>query len=128
VTSSPPRVLLVADGGSELGSRRQAIGRAGLDVESAQTGSGAIGLLTARRYAAILTDCDLPDLSALDLLAAIRGVAPSTPLLIYCTSASAGIEDLRSYALDFGAAAVIDQPLSPAQLVEAVGAALGHTG
>jgi DNA-binding response OmpR family regulator len=89
----------------------------------AQTATGAIGLLSARRYAAILTDCDLPDLPALDWLAAIRGVAPTTPLVIYTTSPSGGIDDLRGYAVDFGAA-VIEQPLSPAQLVEAVRAAL----
>jgi|RhiMetdeSRZDD1v2_1073273.scaffolds.fasta_scaffold179992_6 DNA-binding response OmpR family regulator len=75
-----PAFCLVADGGTELSSRRPAIGEAGFDVDTAQKASGAIGLLTARRYAAILTDCDLPDLPALDWLAAIRGVASTIPL------------------------------------------------
>ncbi len=101
---------------------RDALWRAGFDVESASMATEAVELLASRRYAAIVADCFLPDLAPLDWLAALRGVAPKTPLVIY--SGSLRLEELRRQARDFGAVAVLEKPFSPAQLVEAVRAAL----
>ncbi len=52
----------------------------------------------------------LPDLSPLDWLAAVRGVAPRTRLVVY--SGSIRLEAVRGHAVDFGAVGVL-KPFSP---------------
>ncbi len=118
-------VLMVEDAGSVLSVFRDALGRAGFEVESAQTATEAVELLATRRYAVIVADCFLPDLAPLDWLAALRGVAPKTPLVMY--SGSIRLEELRHQARDFGAVAVLEKPFAPATLVAAVQRALGWT-
>jgi DNA-binding NtrC family response regulator len=99
VTPSASRILVVAHGGAtDLSVRRPALSEAGFDVDMAETASGAIGLLAARRYAAIVTDCDFPDLPPLDCLAAIRGAAPKTRWSFtsrHRTAATVAVRDAR---------------------------------
>jgi DNA-binding NarL/FixJ family response regulator len=57
----------------------------------------------------------------LDLLAAIRGTAPGTALILY----SGGMTDeLAAEARDFDVRVVLEKPVSAEQLVEAVRVAL----
>ncbi len=51
-----------------------------------------------------------------------RCAAPGTPLILY--AGSSRLEELRTQARGFGAVAMLEKPFSPAQLVEAVRAAL----
>ncbi len=118
-----PRVLMVEDAGPVLGVFRDALGRAGFEVETAGTAAEAVELLAGRRYAAIVADCFLPDLAPLDWLAAVRGVAPTSPFVVY--SGSIRLEELRAHAADFRAVAVLEKPLAPARLVAAVQRAMG---
>jgi CheY-like chemotaxis protein len=87
-------------------------------VDTAVTATEATERLTARRYAAILSDCVLPDLPPLEWLAVARGAAPSTPLVVY--SGAVHLAKLEGLARDWRVAAVLAKPFSPAQLVEAV--------
>ena len=119
-----PRVLMVEDASPALGVLRDALGRAGFEVETAGTATEAVELLASRRYAAIVADCFLPDLAPLDWLAAVRGVAPTTPFVVY--SGSIRLEELRAHAADFRAVAVLEKPFAPARLVEAVQRAMGE--
>ena len=82
---SRPHVLMVEDAGPVLGVLRDALGRAGLEVESAQTATEGVELVSTRRYAVIGADCFLPELPPLDWLAALR--APhGAPLIVYSGS------------------------------------------
>jgi DNA-binding response OmpR family regulator len=67
---------LVEDAAPVLDVLREALERAGFAVDTARTATETMGSLTARRYAAIVADCMLPDLTPLDWLAALRGAAP----------------------------------------------------
>ena len=87
-------------------------------METASTANEAVGLLATERYAVIVADCFLPDLPLLDWLAALRSVAPTTPLVVY--SGSIRLEELRAHAANFRAAAVLEKPCAPARLVEDV--------
>jgi DNA-binding NtrC family response regulator len=58
------------------------------------------------------------DLAPLDWLAAIRGVAPRTPLVLY--SVTGVLEDLKSHAWDWGAVTTLEKPVKPGELVAAV--------
>ncbi len=119
-----PRVLMVEDVGPVLGVFCDVLGRVGFEVESAQTATEAVDLLATRRYAVIVADCFLPDLPPLDWLAALRGVAPTTPVVIY--SGSIRLDELEHLARDWRAVAVLEKPFTPATLVAAVRGAVAH--
>jgi two-component system, OmpR family, copper resistance phosphate regulon response regulator CusR len=109
---------MVEDAGPVLDVLRESLERAGFEVDTARTATAAVELLATWRYAVIVADCFLPDLPPLDWLAAMRGAAPGTPLVLY--SGTLGLEELRDHATGFGAAAVLEKPFAPAQLVAAV--------
>jgi DNA-binding response OmpR family regulator len=112
------RLLLVEDTVPVLAILRASLQSAGFQVDTARTAAEAMAQLVVRRYAAIITDCDLADLSPLDWLAAIRGAAPGTPLVAY--TASIRVHEVRELARDWGAVTVLSKPFSPAQLVGVV--------
>jgi DNA-binding NtrC family response regulator len=114
---------LVQEAGPVLEVFREALAGVGFEIESAQTAVDAVDLLATRHYAVIITDCALPDLPPLDWLAAVRGEAPGTPLVVY--SDPIVVADFQDHAPGFGAVAVLQRPLTPAQLVAAVHRALG---
>ena len=113
-----PRLLLVEDALPVLEVLRVNLESAGFMVDTARTAATALELLTGRRYAAIVIDCALPDLPSLDWLAAVRSVAPMTPLVIY--AGMIHINKLRRLAQAWGAVAVLAKPFSPADLVRVV--------
>ena len=97
---------------------RDTLDAAGFEVDTAAASAEALDRLATRRsYAAVIADCVLPDLPVLDWLAALRGAAPTTPLIL---SSGAISYELKSYAADFGAVAVLEKPFSGEQLVAAV--------
>jgi DNA-binding response OmpR family regulator len=117
-----PTILLVEDTAAVLDLVRESFERAGFEVDVAQTATDAAERLTARRYAAILSDCVLPDLPPLEWLAVARSVAPNTPLVVY--SGAVHLDELQGLAREWRVAAVLAKPFSPAQLVAAVRAAI----
>jgi two-component system, OmpR family, response regulator len=102
---------------------RDALVLAGFEVESAQTATEAVGRLIRREYAALVADCVLPDVPPLDWLAAARAAAPGTPLVLY--SRNIAPDELKSLARQLRAAALLEKPFSPAQVVAAVRRAIG---
>jgi two-component system, OmpR family, response regulator len=56
------RVLVVEDSASVLAMLYDTLQIAGFEVETAQTATEAVLLLTQHQYAAIVADCFLPDL------------------------------------------------------------------
>ena len=117
------RLLLVEDAVPALDGLGEGLASAGFEVDTARTAAEAMERLAGHRYAAIMTDCDLPDLSPGDRPAAMRGAAPVTPLVVY--SGMVGIDELRSLARYWGAVAVLEKPFAPTQLVAAVREAIG---
>jgi DNA-binding response OmpR family regulator len=121
---STPRLLLVDDAASVLNVFREVLGHAGFEVDTARTATEAVAQLTTRAYAVIVADCVLSDLAPLDWVAAIRGAAPRTPLVLY--SVTGVLQDLKGHARDWGAVATLEKPVKPAELVAAVRGAVAH--
>jgi DNA-binding response OmpR family regulator len=117
-----PRILLVEDRIALLDLVREVFVAAGFEVDTAQTATEAAERLTARRYAAILSDYMLPDLPPPEWLAVARDAAPTTPLVVY--SGAVQLKELEGLAREWRVAAVLAKPFSPAQLVAAVRAAI----
>jgi DNA-binding response OmpR family regulator len=97
---------------------REILARGGFDVDPVAWASEAVDHLAGRRYAAIVSDCHLPDLLPLDWLAVLRGAAPTTPLIL--VSVLISVSDARRLATEFRAVAVIEKPFAAEQLVAAV--------
>jgi DNA-binding response OmpR family regulator len=116
------RLLLVEDARLVREALSESLVAAGFAVDPASTAAEAVEWLSTRRYAAIVADCVLPDLSPSDWLAAIRGAAPATPVVLY--SGALTLHDLQPLAHDWEVAAVLEKPFAPAALVAAVWAAI----
>lgn len=104
-----------------LDTLREALDDAGFDIDTAATPTEALDRLATRPYAGIVADCILPGLPVLDWLAALRGAAPRTPLIL-CSGAIG--DELTIYATECGAVAVLEKPFSGEQLRAAMRAAL----
>jgi DNA-binding response OmpR family regulator len=113
-----PRLLLVEDDALVRELLCETVEGAGFQVETAPTATEAIEQLTRRRFAVIVTDCVLPDLAGSDWLAALRGTAPRTPLVLY--SGTVALDELQQLASDWNAVAVLEKPFKPSELVAAV--------
>ena len=61
----------------------------------------------------------------LDWLAALRGAAPATPLILQ--SGGVGPDELAGYAAEFRAAGVLEKPFGVPELLAAVRQAVGLT-
>jgi DNA-binding NtrC family response regulator len=98
-----------------------ALEAAGVEAVGTADAAEALGVLAQHRVAVVVADSHLPGIAGLDLLAAIRGTAPGTLLILY----SGGMTDeLAAEALDFGVRVVLEKPVSAEQLVETVRAAM----
>jgi DNA-binding NtrC family response regulator len=113
-----PLLLVVDDADAVAGAFSLILARAGFEVETVATATDALDLIAARRYAVILADCLLPDLPVLEWLTALRGAAPTTPLILY--SGTILGDELQRQATEFRAVAVLEKPFSVARLVEVV--------
>jgi CheY-like chemotaxis protein len=111
------RVLVVEDDPTVLETFSEALHRAGLEVEAAPTMAVALELLIRRPFQVIVADLLLPDISAFDTIAALRSVAPDSRIIV-CSGVLT--DELRRHARGFGAAAVLQKPVRPEQLIEAV--------
>lgn len=108
--------ILVADG--DPGTRAlvaRALRRGGHDVVEASNGMEAIDYFAptvwTRRDAfnAIVADVCMPDLTGLDLLAALRCTGFETPVILMTAF---GDEEVRAEARSLGATAVLDKPFT----------------
>ncbi len=112
-----PRVLLIDDSRTVQATLSRSLGEAGFEVLVAGDTIEALDVLAQRRCAVVPADYQLPGTNGLDFLAALRGAYPEAPLILY--SASMTLE-LAAQARDFGVAALLEKPVSPARLVEVV--------
>jgi DNA-binding response OmpR family regulator len=122
VSEPRPRVLLVEDDDAVRDILWESLEQADFAVDTAQTAAEGVEKLATRPYAAIATDCVLPDLTPLDWMVALRGAAPVTPLVLY--SGTVTSDDLHLLGRDWAAAAVLEKPFKPTRLVAAVRAAI----
>ncbi len=111
------RVLLVEDDPAVRSALLGALEDAGFEALGAADAAEALGVLGQRRVTVVVADYNLPGVTGLDLLAAIRGATPGTSLILY----SGGMTDmLAEEAREFGVRAVLEKPVSAERLIEAI--------
>lgn len=116
-----PRVLLVEDSRLVRSALLEALTQAGFETLGLGDATEALDALARRRFDVVLADYQLPGMSGLELLAALRGTDAEFPLILYSGSMT---PELAQQAKDFGVAAVLEKPVSLDRLVAAVRAAL----
>src|SRR5271165_218462 len=116
-----PRILIVEDEPGIVDFVTRGLQAAGFLVQAALDGEEGERLALAGGFDAIVLDLMLPGRSGLQILASVRGAAPSVPVIVL--TARGEIED-RVVGLDAGAVDYLVKPFSMAELVARVRAQL----
>ncbi len=111
------RVLLVEDDALLRRGLSLALGAAGLAVTGVGRAAEALEAIDRERFDAVITDLMLDDRSGLEIVRAVRRIAPETPVLIMTGNASSesASEALREGALDY-----LVKPVAFRELVDRV--------
>lgn len=117
--------ILVADDETDtLDLLEITLGRAGYRVLRALNGREALDLARSERPDLVILDIMMPQLSGLDVLAALRADAAPTPVIVF--SARGRADDLAA-GIEAGAVQYLVKPTSRDRLLEAVRVALAET-
>ena len=116
----PHRVLLAEDDEDQRHFLAHALRVGALDVVEASDGISLLAALQAgnwttpeRAFDVVVTDLDLPDMSGLEVLRAVRGLARHVPSIVVTAYDSAAVrEEARAVGVD----TVLAKPLDPAEL------------
>ena len=104
MTSSPDlRVLAVDDNASLLRFLTSAFTAGGCAVTSASTAEQALELIAGQEYDLVVSDIKMPGLTGLDLLRAVKGRHPATPVVLItgAPSVHSAVFGLRHGAYDY---------------------------
>lgn len=121
-TNTRTKLLIVDDEKIIRKLCRTVLERAGYEVIEASNGHKALALLRQNHIPVIISDINMPEMSGLELLKAIKSIAPNKEVIIMTGSAS---QDYEQEAMMYGAAGLLRKPFSPVSvLTEAVSRAL----
>jgi EAL domain-containing protein (putative c-di-GMP-specific phosphodiesterase class I) len=116
-------VLFVEDDQPVAAITARVLRLAGLDVVVAPTLAAARAALAASEFDAILSDVELSDGNALDLLRDLRGANSVTPVVLISGSPSV---DVAATAMGLRASNYVQKPVHPDELVNLVTEAIGE--
>jgi len=118
-------VLLVDDDASNLESLQRVFVREGFVVRTARDGREALDVLRREACGVVLTDLMMPGVDGMDLLKAIKAVAPETEVVLMTAygSVETAVAAMKEGATDF-----IPKPLRRADVVRAVRRAADRAG
>ena len=99
----PLRVLVVDDNASLLRFLVSAFSANGCTVSQAAAAEQALALITAEPFDLVVSDIKMPGLSGLDLLRAVKGKQPETPVVLITgnPSVNSAVFGLRHGAYDY---------------------------
>src|SRR5437867_8608732 len=111
------RVLLVDDNASVLRFLASAFSSHGCQVTTASTAEQALELLSDDPYDLVVSDIKMPGLSGLDLLRAVKGKQPATPVVLITgvPSVNSAVFGLRHGAYDY-----LPKPFSVTEVKELI--------
>jgi CheY-like chemotaxis protein/LmbE family N-acetylglucosaminyl deacetylase len=121
----PGRILLIEDDPVAAHFAMQVLGkRGGFDVRHTPDPAVALQLAGSEAWDLVLTDAELPGMTGLELLAALRQLAPALPVAVITAheAADPAVQPLRAAADEF-----LQKPVRPQQL-RATAAALAAKG
>lgn len=121
----PGRILVVDDDAVTARFMAQALGkRGGFEVCHAPDARSALAMAGSEPYDLVITDVEMPGMSGLELLRALREISPGLPVAVITGHASVDymVEAIRGDADEF-----LEKPVHPDELI-AIAAALVTKG
>jgi two-component system, NtrC family, response regulator AtoC len=118
---SRAKVLIIDDEPSVADALKTILEDHGYEAALAPTGSDGLEQSASQRFHLTITDYQLPDMSGLDVLAAMRGRAVACPVIIITAYPS---PELRAAAAERGALDVLPKPFLPSDILALVARAL----
>ncbi|MEO8031974.1 MAG: sigma-54 dependent transcriptional regulator [Gemmatimonadota bacterium] len=109
-----PTVLIVDDESGILDSLRILLKKEGYEVTAAQGGKAGLDLIRGGTYDIVLSDIRMPQVSGLDILAAVREQDPLTPVILMTAQASL---QTAIGAVNAGAYYYIQKPFANDELI-----------
>ncbi len=111
------RVLVIDDDASLRFTLEAVLSDEGLGVETADGGASGVAAFEARGADVVLTDLAMPDVDGMQVLARLRALDPSVPVLMVTAH---GSERLAVAAMKAGAHDYLPKPFDPDELAIAV--------
>ncbi|MCC6850269.1 MAG: response regulator [Deltaproteobacteria bacterium] len=111
---SAARVLVVDDNRDMAAGIAMLLEEDGFEAQVAYSGRSALAALEKREFALVLSDVRMSAMSGMDLLAAIRGRWPATPVILLTAygSIDSAVDAMRTGACDY-----LTKPFDNAELV-----------
>ncbi len=121
VTPAETALLVVEDDRSNLESLERLLSKEGYRVQTAPDARAALDQLRRQRAHIVVTDLMMPGLSGMDLLKAIKTVAPETEVIMMTAygTVETAVEAMRAGAYDF-----VEKPLKRMQILKSVSKAM----
>lgn len=111
--SAPPRVLLIDDEPALLDLYQDSLAPLGYQLDTADDGEEAAHLLSSKRYDVVVSDIQMPGMTGLDLLKAVRSTNLDVPVILVTGNPST---ETAIRAIELGALRYLTKPFSPADL------------
>jgi CheY-like chemotaxis protein len=118
-----PRILVIDDSPSALQTAEVILADAGCRVVACTDGKHALRMMREEAFDLIITDIYMPDEDGLQVIRERRRICPKVPIV--AMSGIAGQRSMLTVAKHLGACRTVQKPLSRADVLGAVGAALG---
>lgn len=116
------RILVVDDSGMARRGTRRILEGAGYAVDEAEDGMGALERYFVDKPDLVLLDLVMKGMYGLDVLAKLRELDPGARVIVLSADIQTSSREMVNEA---GAAAFLNKPVSPADLLAAVNAVLG---
>jgi CheY-like chemotaxis protein len=118
-----PRILVIDDSASALQIVEAMLAGAGHQVHACREGRNALQVLRREAFDLVVTDIYMPDEDGLEVIRESRRICPNVPVV--AMSGMTGNRNMLAVAKYLGACQTVTKPLSAADLLAAVEAALG---
>ena len=121
------RILIVDDSHAMRMIVRSMLQAAGqTNIDEAADGREALGLLSRRNYALVISDWNMEPMSGLDLLSAMRA-SPRWRNIPFVMATARSQKKFSSIARDHGATRYLEKPFKPADLIDCVSSVWSDT-
>jgi CheY-like chemotaxis protein len=119
------RILVVDDDDRVRTTARLLLEAAGFEVVEAASGGVALRTLGSEAVEVVLTDIFMPDIDGIELIHALRRPSPDLPIVAMSGGGYDDGKDVLAVARLFGAAGIVQKPLTRRKLVGAIRRAIG---
>ena len=120
------RILVIEDETTFRVIVKEALEKAGYEVDTASDGVEGLKLCAGQPYAMVITDILMPNKEGLETILELSEQSPDTTIIAISGGGIGLGDDLLEMAIDFGAERALRKPIKMQELVEIVREALAE--